>query len=288
MNKLSQLKSGKLPQDILLKFERLKEILSDMGKVLIAFSGGVDSTFLLKVAQDVLGGNVLAVIASSETYPGREREEAVRLAQMLNVRYMVIDTEELDNPDFSSNPPERCYFCKKELFSKLKDIADAEDIPYVLDGSNYEDTTDFRPGIKAAEELKVRSPLKEARLLKKEIRQLSKKLGLPTWNKPSFACLSSRFPYFSEIEPDSLKQIDQAEEFLRGLGFKQIRVRHHGQTARIEIEQDEFPKIIKSGIREEVVENFKRLGYTYITLDLAGYRTGSMNEPLNLRKKRRL
>lgn len=287
MNKLSQLKSGKLPQDILLKFEKLKEILSDMGKVLIAFSGGVDSTFLLKVAQDVLGENVLAVIASSETYPGREREEAVRLAQMLNVRYMVIDTEELDNPDFSSNPPERCYFCKKELFSKLKDIADAEDIPYVLDGSNYEDTTDFRPGIKAAEELKVRSPLKEARLLKKEIRQLSKKLDLPTWNKPSFACLSSRFPYFSEIEPDSLKQIDQAEEFLRGLGFKQIRVRHHGQTARIEIEQDEFPKIIKSGIREEVVENFKRLGYTYVTLDLAGYRTGSMNEPLNLEKKRR-
>lgn len=268
------------------KFEKLKEILSEMGKVLIAFSGGVDSTFLLKVAQDVLGENVLAVIASSETYPEREREEAIRFAQMFNVRHMVIHTKELDNPEFLNNPPERCYFCKKELFSKLKDIADAEDIPYVLDGSNYEDTTDFRPGIKAAEELKIRSPLREVRLLKKEIRQLSKELDLPTWDKPSFACLSSRFPYYSEIDSISLKQIDQAEEFLRGLGFKQIRVRHHGQTARIEIESDEFPKIIKSEIREEVVRNFRKLGYTYITLDLAGYRTGSMNEPLNLEEKK--
>lgn len=268
------------------KFEKLKEILSEMGKVLIAFSGGVDSTFLLKVAQDVLGENVLAVIASSETYPEREREEAIRFAQMFNVRYMVIHTKELDNPEFSNNPPERCYFCKKELFSKLKDIADAEDIPYVLDGSNYEDTTDFRPGMKAAEELKIRSPLKEVQLLKKEIRQLSRELDLPTWDKPSFACLSSRFPYYSEIDSISLKQIDQAEEFLRGLGFKQIRVRHHGQTARIEIESDEFPKIMKSEIREEVVRNFRKLGYTYITLDLAGYRTGSMNEPLNLEEKK--
>ncbi len=268
------------------KFEKLKEILSEMGKVLIAFSGGVDSTFLLKVAQDVLGENVLAVIASSETYPEREREEAIRFAQMFNVRYMVIHTKELDNPEFSNNPPERCYFCKKELFLKLKDIADAEDIPYVLDGSNYEDTTDFRPGMKAAEELKIRSPLKEVQLLKKEIRQLSRELDLPTWDKPSFACLSSRFPYYSEIDSISLKQIDQAEEFLRGLGFKQIRVRHHGQTARIEIESDEFPKIMKSEIREEVVRNFRKLGYTYITLDLTGYRTGSMNEPLNLEEKK--
>ena len=268
------------------KFEKLKKILSKMGKVLIAFSGGVDSTFLLKVAQDVLGDNVLAVIASSETYPEREREEAIRFAQMFNVRHMVIHTKELDSPEFSNNPPERCYFCKKELFSKLKDIADAEGIPYVLDGSNYEDTTDFRPGMKAAEELKIRSPLKEVQLLKKEIRQLSRELDLPTWDKPSFACLSSRFPYYSEIDSISLKQIDQAEEFLRGLGFMQIRVRHHGQTARIEIESDEFPKIMKPEIREEVVRNFRKLGYTYITLDLAGYRTGSMNEPLNLEEKK--
>ena len=268
------------------KFEKLKEILSEMGKVLIAFSGGVDSTFLLKVAQDVLGENVLAVIASSETYPEREREEAIRFAQMFNVRHMVIHTKELDSPEFSNNPPERCYFCKKELFSKLKNIADAEDIPYVLDGSNYEDTTDFRPGMKAAEELKIRSPLKEVQLLKKEIRQLSRELDLPTWDKPSFACLSSRFPYYSEIDSISLKQIDQAEEFLRGLGFMQIRVRHHGQTARIEIESDEFPKIMKPEIREKVVRNFRKLGYTYITLDLAGYRTGSMNEPLNLEEKK--
>ena len=285
MNKTNHPKSAEIPPDVFLKFEKLKEILSEMGKVLIAFSGGVDSTFLLKVAQDVLGENVLAVIASSETYPEREREEAIRFAQLFNVRYMVIHTKELNNPEFSNNPPERCYFCKKELFSKLKDIADAEDIPYVLDGSNYEDITDFRPGMKAAEELKIRSPLKEVRLLKKEIRQLSRELDLPTWDKPSFACLSSRFPYYSEIDSISLKQIDQAEDFLRGLGFKQIRVRHHGQTARIEIESDEFPKIIKSEIREEVVRSFRKFGYTYITLDLAGYRTGSMNEPLNLEKK---
>jgi uncharacterized protein len=271
---------------IFLKFEKLKEVLRRMGKVLIAFSGGADSTFLLKVAQDVLGGDVLAVIASSETYPEREREEAIRLAKMLNVRYIVIHTEELDNPEYSSNPPERCYFCKKELFSKLKNIADAEDISYVLDGSNYEDTTDFRPGLKAAEELKIRSPLKEARLLKKEIRQLSRELDLPTWDKPSFACLSSRFPYYSEIDPDSLRRVDQAEEFLRGLGFKQIRVRHYGQTARIEIEPDEFSRIIEPGVREKVVKNFKTFGYTYITLDLAGYRTGSMNEPLKLERKK--
>lgn len=284
MEKTDQLKSDEPTRETLSKFEKLKEILSKMGKVLIAFSGGVDSTFLLKVAQDVLGEDVLAVIASSETYPERERNEAVKLAQMFNVRSRVIQTQELENPDFSSNPPERCYFCKKELFSDLIDIAASEDIPYILDGSNYEDITDFRPGLEAAKELNVRSPLQEAGLLKKEIRQLSKKLDLPTWNKPSLACLSSRFPYHSEIDSKSLKQIDQAEEFLRSLGFKQIRVRHYGQTARIEIERDEFSKIIKENIREEVIKNFKKFGYVYITLDLAGYRTGSMNEPLSFKK----
>ncbi len=286
MEKTDRLISDEIAKNTLSKFKELKEILSKMGKVLVAFSGGVDSTFLLKVAQDVLGEDVLAVIASSETYPEKERDEAVKLAQMLNARFMVIHTQELENPDFSSNPPERCYFCKKELFSDLKDIAASEDIPYILDGSNYEDITDFRPGIEAARELNVRSPLQEARLLKKEIRQLSRKLDLPTWNKPSLACLSSRFPYHSEIDPKSLKQIDQAEEFLRSLGFKQIRVRHHGQTARVEIELDEFPKIIKKDIREEVIKNFKKFGYVYITLDLAGYRTGSMNEPLSLKRKK--
>jgi len=236
----------------------------------------------LKTAHEVLGKNVLAVIASSETYPQKEREEAIRLAQKFNIRYKVIETKELESSDFANNPPQRCYFCKKELFSKLKDIAEAEGIPYILDGSNYEDTADFRPGTKAAEELGIRSPLKEVHLGKSEIRQLSKRSSLPTWNKPSLACLSSRFPYYTKIDTKNLKQVAQAEECLRKLGFTQVRVRHHGQIARIEIEPPEFPKITEKKVREAVIKNFKKFGYIYIALDLAGFRSGSMNEPLNL------
>jgi uncharacterized protein len=276
----SQKKAERISEGTLIKFERLKAILKKMGKVLVAYSGGVDSTFLLKVARDVLNENVLAVIASSQTYPEQERKEARRLARKLNIHHRIIHTKELENPDFIANPPQRCYFCKKELFSKLRKIAKAEGIPYILDGSNYDDRLDFRPGAKAAGELGIRSPLREAHLGKKEIRQLSRRFKLPTWSKPSLACLASRFPYYSDIETKSLKQVSRAENYLRKIGFSQIRVRHHGRTARVEIEPDEFPRIIKKGVREAIVSNFKRLGYTYITLDLAGYRTGSMNEPL--------
>jgi len=282
MNKLNRIEIEKIPKATFLKYEKLKNILQEMGGVLVAFSGGVDSTFLLKTAHEVLGKNVLAVIASSETYPQKEREEALRLAQKFNIRYKVIETKELESSDFVNNPPQRCYFCKKELFSKLKDIAEAEGIPYVLDGSNYEDTTDFRPGTKAAEELGIRSPLKEAHLGKSEIRQLSKRSSLPTWNKPSLACLSSRFPYYTKIDTKNLKQVAKAEEYLRKLGFTQVRVRHHGQIARIEIEPPEFPKITEKKVKEAVIKNFKKFGYIYIALDLAGFRSGSMNEPLNL------
>jgi uncharacterized protein len=269
-----------IPDETQKKFENLKDILKGMGRVLVAFSGGVDSTFLLKVAQDVLGENVLAVIASSATYPEREQQEALRVAEDLKVRFKIISTKELDDPQFRDNPPERCYFCKKELFSRLQEIAKQEDIPYVCDGSNFEDTFDFRPGSKAAEELDVRSPLKEARLEKNEIRILSKELGLPTWDKPAMACLSSRFPYFTPIDNKSLRQIDQAEEYLRNKGFSQLRVRHHGQMARIEIDPGEFSVIMAKQTREEIVEALKKIGYQYVTLDLAGYRTGSMNEPI--------
>jgi len=269
-----------IPSETERKYEDLKDHLKSMGRVLVAFSGGVDSTFLLKVASDVLGNNVLAVIASSETYPEREQKEALRLAEDLKVRYKLIRTKELDDPEFSDNPPERCYFCKKELFSRLKEIAAGENIPHVCDGSNFEDTFDFRPGTKAAAELGVHSPLKEAGLDKSEIRILSKKLGLPTWDKPAMACLSSRFPYFTRIEKESLRQIDAAEEFLKSKGFTQLRVRHHDRIARIEIPPQDFPRIVEEGMRNAIVENLKKLGYLYVTIDLAGYRTGSMNEPI--------
>ena len=204
--------SDSISEETQQKFDELKGILMSMEKALVAFSGGVDSTFLLKVAKDVLGSNVLAVIASSATYPEKEQQEALRIAEDLKVRHKVIHTKELDDPNFRDNPPERCYFCKKELFSRLKEIAAEENIPHVCDGSNFEDRFDFRPGSKAAQELDVRSPLKEARLEKNEIRMLSKKLGLPTWDKPAMACLSSRFPYFTSIDNESLRQIDSAEE----------------------------------------------------------------------------
>jgi pyridinium-3,5-biscarboxylic acid mononucleotide sulfurtransferase len=256
-----------------------------MGKVLVAFSGGVDSTLLLRVAAEVLGKNVLAVIATSETYPSREVKAASQLAGGLHVNRLVIKTRELENPDFARNSPLRCYHCKQELFSRLKEIAVRGSIPHVLDGSNYDDRTDYRPGAKAAQELGIRSPLREAGLTKQDIRLLSRRYGLPTWNKPSLACLASRFPYFMPVEPKALVQVGKAEDVLRDLGFSQVRVRHHGEIARIEVKTEELRKAMTLKVRAQVVRRLKKLGYTYVTLDLEGYRTGSLNEPLR-RKKR--
>ena len=262
------------------KLERLKDILLQFEKVLVAYSGGVDSTLLLKVSRDALGEGVVAVTASSRTYPARELEEAKEIAKMLGVRHVIIETHELENDKFASNPPERCYYCKNELFSKLWEIARKFRLNHVLDGSNSNDVNDYRPGVRAAEEHGVRSPLREAGLTKDEIRALSREMNLPTWDKPPAACLASRFPYGSRITPEKLSQVEKAENVIRAMGIKQVRVRHHGNTARIEVPPADFRKLLNACTSGLIVQEMKRLGYDYVTLDLQGYRTGSMNEPL--------
>jgi uncharacterized protein len=274
-----------ISEELQKKYENLTDILKEMQSAVVAFSGGVDSTLLLKVAHQVLGVEVLAVIAASATYPEGEVDEAVKLAQEMQVRHQVIESQEMEIAEFVSNPPQRCYYCKTELFSKIIRIAEEENIPFVLDGANFEDLQDFRPGSQAAQELGIRSPLKEAELTKADIRDLSQALGLSTWDKPSMACLSSRFPYYTEINSEGLIQVGKAEEFLRSLGFSQIRVRHHDNIARIEVLPDEIPQLAAPGIRAKIVDYFNEIGYTYITLDLAGYRSGSLNESLSPAQK---
>jgi uncharacterized protein len=263
--------------------DSLKHLLKDMESVLVAYSGGVDSTFLLKVAKDTLGDKVLAVIAESPTYPESEVRFAVALCETLGVRRMVIETDEFSNENFVANSSERCYFCKRELFSKLLGIAAQNGISYVLDGSNHDDKSDFRPGNRAKDELGIRSPLQELGFAKQDIREFSKELGLPTWDKPSFACLASRIPYGTRITREILAGIEEGEKFLRFLGFKQLRVRHHGSIVRIEVDKDSIGRIMRDGIMDKISREFEKLGYTYVTLDLRGYRTGSMNEGITSR-----
>ena len=267
-------------EDLQNKYDMLKSILAQTGGVLVAYSGGVDSTLLLRVAMEALGDRVLAVTASSETYPMHEVDEAVCLAREMGARLRTIHTEELDMEEFASNPPERCFYCKQELFGKLIAIAEEEGLPAVADGSNVDDEGDFRPGTKAAAQLGVRHPLREAGLTKADVRELSRELGLPTWDKPSFACLASRFPYGDSITREGLKRVAAAEQVLRDLGFRQLRVRHHGETARIEVGVEDLSKAVAPAERDRIVSEFRKLGYLYVTLDLEGYRTGSMNRVL--------
>lgn len=259
------------------KFDELKKYLAELDSVAVAFSGGVDSTFLLKVAHDVLGNKVVAVTAASKVFPQRELEDTKKFCRAENVRQIIFDSYELMKDALRQNPKNRCYICKRSLFEKILQIAAENKIAYVVEGSNMDDNGDYRPGLQAIDELGIKSPLRHVGLWKKEIRALSQELNLPTWDKPSFACLASRFVYGETISEEKLVMVEKAENFLLDNGFKQVRVRIHGNIARIEILTDEFDKFFTKDFRNEVATKFKEYGFTYVTLDLQGYRSGSMN-----------
>ncbi|HTG02171.1 MAG TPA: ATP-dependent sacrificial sulfur transferase LarE [Nitrospirota bacterium] len=266
------------------KWEQLKSLLRGMQRAVLAYSGGVDSSLLLAAAAEAMGTGLIAVTAVSETYPASELLAAQEFARSCKTRLEVIRTAELENESYARNTPDRCYYCKTELFTKLRAIADAEGMSFIIEGSNTDDLKDYRPGRKAVGEFGVRSPLVEVGLSKAEIRELARRFGLAVWDKPSLACLSSRIPYGTRITADILRTVHAAENRLRVLGFGQVRVRHHGETARIEISSREFGRLLRDDTAGRIAAELRELGYTYVCLDLDGYRTGSMNE--GMRKER--
>ena len=263
------------------KLKKLQRHLKTLDRVAVAFSGGVDSTFLLMVAHRALAGKTLAITAQSGLFPAREMEEAREFAAAKGIRHIIYEMDEFSITGFAENPKNRCYLCKKSLFTRFRQIADEQGIQHLLEGSNVDDDSDYRPGTQAVRELGALSPLREAGLTKSEIRQLSNEMGLLTWDKPSFACLASRFPYGETITREKLKAIDTSENLLFDLGFRQVRVRHHGNLARIEVNSDEIEKLTSPAICEAIYSGIQQAGFTYVTLDLKGYRTGSMNESLS-------
>lgn len=266
--------------ELKMKYESLREYIKSLESVAVAFSSGVDSTFLLKIAHDVLGNKAVAVTARSCSFPERELNEAINFTKENGIEHIIVESEELDIEGFSENPINRCYLCKSELFTKMIGVAKNKGLNEIIEGSNMDDMGDYRPGLEAVKELHIKSPLRKVGLNKDEIRQLSKELGLPTWEKQSFACLSSRFPYGESITEEKLKMVDEAEQLLLDLGFRQVRVRHHNTLARIEIDEKEFTRMMDSEIRSLIYKRFKEIGFTYVSLDIMGYRTGSMNETL--------
>jgi len=273
-----------MKQDLLEKYRKLKEIISGFKTAIVAYSGGLDSAFLLYACVDTLGTEaVTAVTADSESIPRSELEKAHKFAESLGLkdRHRIIKTREIKDPNYAANPLDRCYFCKQELYSRLTDTTVFDNAEVVFDGFNADDVGDFRPGRKAAEKYAIRSPLFEAGLGKTEIRELAKHFGLSIWDKPQSACLASRIPYGSPVTKEKLKQIEMAEEFLRGLGFGQLRVRHHDKLARIELPREDIDNILTDDLREKIDTKFRELGFVWVTLDLAGFRSGSMNEALD-------
>jgi uncharacterized protein len=274
------------PTDIQQKKEMLIKGLKELDSLLIAYSGGVDSTFLLAVAHSVLGDHVTAVTAASPTYPAKEQKEAAEFVKRNGIKHIIFHTDEVSLPEFSSNTPDRCYYCKKLLSQDLRKIAEEMGIGHIALAVNTDDLKDYRPGIKAAGEMGLINPLVDAQLTKEDIRILSKEMGLSTWDKPAMACLASRIPYGEKVTAEKLKMIEQAEDFLIEKGFRQCRVRHHGSVARIEVKNSEITKITENELRTEIIEKFKQIGFLHISLDLEGYTTGSLNRILSDRAQK--